>query len=74
MNRRSTELINIFQDLYEDKVKNLLSTEDSKLLSYQVNKERWEIEEALSIKEKQLQKLRETISNVEAFIKRPGSM
>lgn len=70
MERRYSELEVLFQRLYEDHVHGTITERQFKNLSSRYDEEQEQIEKALPAKEAQLQKLRESTSNVEAFIKR----
>lgn len=68
MTRRLAELGAIIRSLYEDKVRGEISIDLFKTLSAGYTEEQKRIESALPEKEEQLQELRESTSNVEAFI------
>lgn len=77
MTRRLAELGTIIRSLYEDKVRGEISIDLFKTLSAGYTEEQKQLETSLPEKEEQLQKLRESTSNVESFIaksKRYASM
>lgn len=68
MERRIVELTALFRHLYEDKIKGEITPDQFKMLSAGYNEEQKELEAALPIKEAELNRLRESTSNVERFV------
>lgn len=73
MERRNVELDMLFQRLYEDHVRGIITERQFKSLSSRYDKEQEQIEQALPDKEAQLEKLKESASNVERFIQKAKS-
>lgn len=68
MNRRNDELTALFKKLFEQNVLGRIPDDLYQKMSSDYNEERKQIEGTLPTKEAQLEKLKESTSNVEAFI------
>ena len=72
MRRRNIELTALFKRFYEDNVLGCVNNEQFRILSGDYNAEQKELTTAIPKKEAQLQKLKDSAANVEAFIKKPN--
>jgi hypothetical protein len=70
MRRRNTELTALFKRLYEDNVLGRVTSEQFRILSGDYNAEQKELNAAIPVKETQLEKLKASAANVEAFIEK----
>ena len=70
MRRRDAELSSLFKRLYEDNVLGRITNEQFRLLSADYNTEQKGIRETIPVKEARLQKLKDSASNVDAFIEK----
>ena len=70
MERRVAELTSLFKRLYEDNVLGRITNEQFRMLSADYNAEQKTLEEALPGKKARLEKLKDSVSNVDAFIEK----
>lgn len=70
MQRRSDELSVLFKRLYEDNVLGRVSDEQFRMLSADYNAEQKNLSVAIPAKEEQLEKLKASAANVDAFIEK----
>jgi DNA invertase Pin-like site-specific DNA recombinase len=70
MNKRRDELTALFKRLYEDNVLGRITNEQFRLLSGDYNDEQNGLDEAIPQKEEQLEKLKSSADNVNAFIEK----
>ena len=70
MRRRDGELSALFKRLYEDNVLGRVTNEQFRMLSADYNGEQKELESAIPAKEEQLERLKASVSNVDAFIEK----
>ena len=70
MRRRNRELSALFKRLYEDNVLGRMTNEQFRMLSTDYHSEQKELESATPVKEEQLEKLKTSIANVDAFIEK----
>lgn len=70
MKRRDNELSKLFQRIYEDNVLVTITNEQFRMLSTGYNTEQKALKNAIPEKEAQLEKLRASAANVEAFIEK----
>ena len=70
MRRRDGELSALFKRLYEDNVLGRVTNEQFRMLSADYNGEQKELESAIPAKEEQLERLKASVANVDAFIEK----
>ena len=70
MRRRNGELSALFKRLYEDNALGHVTNEQFRMLSAGYNAEQKELESAIPAKEEQLKRLKASVANVDAFIKK----
>ena len=70
MRRRDGELSALFKRLYEDNVLGRVTNEQFRMLSTDYNAEQKELESDLPAKEEQLERLKASVANVDAFIEK----
>lgn len=70
MERRVAELTSLFKRLYEDNVLGRITNEQFRMLSADYNAEQKTLEDALPAKKARLEKLKDSVSNVDAFIEK----
>lgn len=70
MYRRNGELSVLFKRLYEDNVLGRVTNEQFRMLSADYNGEQKELELAIPTKEEQLERLKASVANVDAFIEK----
>ena len=70
MRHRNGELSALFKRLYEDNVLGRVTNEQFRMLSTDYNSEQKELESAIPVKEEQLEKLKASAANVDAFIEK----
>ena len=70
MRRRDGELSALFKRLYEDNVLGRVTNEQFRMLSADYNAEQQELESAIPVKEEQLERLKASVANVDAFIEK----
>ena len=70
MRHRNGELSALFKRLYEDNVLGRVTNEQFRMLSTDYNSEQKELESAIPVKEEQLEKLKTSVANVDAFIEK----
>lgn len=70
MRRRDGELSALFKRLYEDNVLGRVTNEQFRMLSADYNEEQKELESAIPAKEEQLERLKASVANVDAFIEK----
>ena len=70
MRRRDGELSALFKRLYEDNVLGRVTNEQFRMLSADYNAEQKELESAIPAKEEQLERLKASVANVDAFIEK----
>ena len=70
MRRRDGELSTLFKRLYEDNVLGRVTNEQFRMLSVDYNAEQKELESAIPAKEEQLERLKASVANVDAFIEK----
>ena len=70
MRRRYDELCALFKRLYEDNVLGRVSDEQFRMLSADYNAEQKNLSVAIPVKEEQLEKLKASAANVDAFIEK----
>ena len=70
MHRRDGELSALFKRLYEDNVLGRVSDEQFRMLSADYNAEQKNLSVAIPAKEEQLEKLKASAANVDAFIEK----
>lgn len=70
LDRRIAELTSLFKRLYEDNVLGRITNEQFRMLSADYNAEQKELENALPEKKARLEKLKASVSNVDAFIEK----
>ena len=70
MCRRDGELSALFKRFYEDNVLGRVTNEQFRMLSADYNGEQKELESAISAKEEQLERLKASVANVDAFIEK----
>ena len=70
MRRRDGELSALFKRLYEDNVLGRVTNEQFRMLSADYNGEQKELEPAIPAKEEQLERLKASVANVDAFIEK----
>lgn len=70
MKKRSNELSKLFKRVYEDHVLGAITSEQFRMLSSSYNTEQKTLEEAIPEREKQLEKLKASVANVESFIEK----
>lgn len=70
MRRRDGELSVLFKRLYEDNVLGRVTNEQFRMLSADYNAEQKELESAIPVKEEQLERLKASVANVDAFIEK----
>ena len=70
MRKRRDELTALFKRLYEDNVLGRITNEQFRLLSGDYNDEQKGLDEAIPQKEEQLEKLKSSADNVNAFIEK----
>ena len=70
MRKRRDELTRLFKRLYEDNVLGHITSEQFRLLSADYNSEQQALNEAIPEKEAQMEKLRASAANVDAFIEK----
>ena len=70
MHRRCDELSTLFKRLYEDNVLGQVSDEQFRMLSADYNAEQKNLSASIPEKEKQLEKLKVSVANMDAFIEK----
>ena len=70
MRRRNGELSTLFKRLYEDNVLGRVTNEQFRMLSADYNEEQKELESDIPAKEDQLERLKASVANVDAFIEK----
>ena len=68
--KRCGELSALFKRLYEDNVLGRVTNEQFRMLSADYNEEQKELESAIPAKEEQLERLKASVANVDAFIEK----
>ena len=68
--KRCGELSALFKRLYEDNVLGRVTNEQFRMLAADYNEEQKELESAIPAKEEQLERLKASVANVEAFIEK----